>query len=178
MDGLGGIDGLEVEISRTDMAGALRKLQLASNNCIHKALIAANIAEEGIDEVVLVGGSTRLAFVHAYLQAKFPTALVGKVGNEDEAVAQGAAIQAAIIDGQKHTSLDGFFILDRLALAIGVRSARMKVRPDGKATEEVEDDDVMVPAVERNASIPTHRILNGVKPLYKTQRAMTFEVCS
>lgn len=64
-------------------------------NCLE----AARLASEQIDEVVLVGGSTRIPKIQSLLKVAFRTHNLNQSVNPDEAVAYGAAIQAALITG-------------------------------------------------------------------------------
>ena len=76
---------------------------------VEKALKDANLDKNQIHEVVLVGGSTRIPMVQQLLQEFFDGKQLNKTINLDEAVAYGAAIQAAILSGDKAPRLKMFF---------------------------------------------------------------------
>ena len=76
---------------------------------VEKALKDAKLDKNQIHEVVLVGGSTRIPRVQQLLQEFFDGKQLNKTINPDEAVAYGAAIQAAILSGDKAPRLKMFF---------------------------------------------------------------------
>lgn len=73
---------------------------------VQKALKVSKLGKEEIDDVVLVGGSSRILKIQSMLAEFFGSRKLSKAVNADEAVAIGAAIQAALSDGQKHPCLD------------------------------------------------------------------------
>ena len=91
--------------------------------CVNKGLQDANLSAEEIDEVILVGGSTRIIKVQDMLTEHFSFVARGKqlnkMMNPDEAVAIGATIQAGIISGSE--SVADIDYQDALALPIGLR---------------------------------------------------------
>src|SRR6185436_12606460 len=93
-------------------------------------------------EVVLVGGSTRIPKVQQLLQQFFNGKELCKSINPDEAVAYGAAVQAAILSGQSGSSkLDELLLLDVAPLSLGLETAGQ----------------VMTVLIPRNTTIPTKK---------------------
>jgi L1 cell adhesion molecule like protein len=76
--------------------------------------------KEEITDVVLVGGSTRIPKVQEMLQAYFGGKELNKSINPDEAVAYGAAVQAAILTGQSGEATKDLLLLDVTPLSLGV----------------------------------------------------------
>jgi len=79
---------------------------------VYKALRDANMDKSQIHEIVLVGGSTRIPKLQKLLQDFFGGKQLNKSINPDEAVACGAAIQAAILTGDKSKQLKNLLLID------------------------------------------------------------------
>eukprot|EP01090_Pellita_catalonica_P001916 TRINITY_DN11623_c0_g1_i1.p1 TRINITY_DN11623_c0_g1~~TRINITY_DN11623_c0_g1_i1.p1 ORF type:complete len:670 (-),score=160.75 TRINITY_DN11623_c0_g1_i1:105-1817(-) len=104
-----------------------------------KVLGDAGLKKKDIDEVVLVGGSTRIPKMVQMLEGFFEGKKVNKSINPDEAVAYGAAVQAGILRGNvKGSKAEGMLLLDVIPLNLGI------------ATQ----GGVMAPIVTRNSTIP------------------------
>lgn len=104
---------------------------------IEKALTDAKIKMEKIDDVVLVGGSTRIPKVVELLNELFPNKIRSTI-NPDEAVAYGAAVQAAILNNQKDNILNSLVLIDVIPLSLGLETA----------------GGVMETMIKRNTAIP------------------------
>ena len=106
---------------------------------VEKVLRDGKMDRSRIDEVALVGGSTRIPrivkLVSDFFQGKEPS----KAINPDEAVAYGAAIQAAILTGDSFAQTQGLLFMDVSPLSVGIDTV-------GGA---------MMPIIERNTRIPT-----------------------
>jgi len=94
-----------------------------------------------VHEVVLVGGSTRIPKIQSLLQEFFNGKEPSKSINPDEAVAYGAAVQAAILSGKSDEKLDELLLLDVAPLTLGLETA----------------GGVMTPLINRNTTIPTKK---------------------
>jgi L1 cell adhesion molecule like protein len=105
---------------------------------VERCLNDAKMAKSDIHEVVLVGGSTRIPKVQALLQEFFGGKELCKNINPDEAVAYGAAVQAAILTGEGHEKVSELLLLDVAPLSLGLETA----------------GGVMTPLVARNTTIP------------------------
>jgi heat shock 70kDa protein 1/2/6/8 len=104
---------------------------------ISSALKDAKFSAENIDDVVLIGGSTRIPKIRQLLEEMFPGKLKSSI-NPDEAVACGAAIQAAILNNQSDEVIDGIVLVDVTPLSLGIETS-------GGAMEVM---------IARNSSIP------------------------
>ncbi|XP_031569577.1 heat shock 70 kDa protein 1B-like [Actinia tenebrosa] len=106
---------------------------------VEKALRDAKLGKKDIDEVVLVGGSTRIPKIQKLLQEFFNGKSLNKSINPDEAVAYGAAIQAAILSGDQSSEVKDVLLVDVTPLSLGIETA----------------GEVMTKLIERNTRIPT-----------------------
>jgi len=106
---------------------------------VEKALRDAKMDKSSIDDIVLVGGSTRIPKVQKLLSDFFNGKELNKSINPDEAVAYGAAVQAAILTGETHSSVSDVLLLDVAPLSLGIETA----------------GGVMTALIKRNTTIPT-----------------------
>uniref|UniRef100_A0A318D012 Molecular chaperone DnaK n=1 Tax=Kangiella spongicola TaxID=796379 RepID=A0A318D012_9GAMM len=106
---------------------------------VEKALRDAKLDKSQIHEIVLVGGSTRIPKIQKLLQDFFNGRELNKSINPDEAVAYGAAVQAAILMGDKSDNVQDLLLLDVAALSLGLETA----------------GGVMTALIKRNTTIPT-----------------------
>merc|ERR1712053_71214 len=90
---------------------------------VEKALLDAKMDKSSIDEVVLVGGSTRIPKVQKLLSDFFNGKDLNKSINPDEAVAYGAAVQAAILTGDTSETISDLLLLDVAPLSLGIETA-------------------------------------------------------
>ncbi|XP_046805813.1 heat shock protein 68 [Lucilia cuprina] len=105
---------------------------------VEKALNDAKMDKNQIHDIVLVGGSTRIPKVQNLLQQFFCGKTLNLSINPDEAVAYGAAIQAAILSGDKSSAIQDVLLVDVAPLSLGIETA----------------GGVMTKLIERNSRIP------------------------
>jgi L1 cell adhesion molecule like protein len=90
---------------------------------VEKVMKDSKMKRDQIHDLVLVGGSTRIPKIQQILSQMFNGRELNKSINPDEAVAYGAAIQAAIINGVKSKNISEMLLLDVTPLSLGIETA-------------------------------------------------------
>jgi L1 cell adhesion molecule like protein len=134
---------LNMQLTRAKLESLCMDLFQKGIEPLNQALSDAKMSTSEIDEIVLVGGSTRVPKVRELLASYFNkdvSKLCNSI-NPDEAVAYGSAVQAAILSGNKSEKLEQLLLLDVTPLSLGIETAGQ----------------IMTVLVPRNSSVPTKK---------------------
>ena len=165
----GGAKHLQMSVSRSQFEQLIDPLVERCRHPVEQALKDAKLSPSEVDEVVLVGGSTRVPMVHEFVKKLFGGKEPHKGVNPDEVVSVGAAIQGGIIAGD----VKDVVLLDVTPLSLGIET----------------EGGVMTALVERNTTIPvtktetfstaadnqtavTVRVFQGERPMANDNRLL------
>ena len=105
---------------------------------VEQVIKDAKKSKNDIDEIVLVGGSTRIPKIQEMISSFFNGKELNKSLNPDECVAHGAAVQAAILSGNRSDKINDILLLDVIPLSLGIATS----------------GNIMTKLIERNTTIP------------------------
>jgi heat shock protein 1/8 len=108
---------------------------------VERVLKDAKLSKGQVDEIVLVGGSTRIPKIQSMLSEFFNGKELCKSINPDEAVAYGATVQAAVLSGAQSDKISDILLLDVTPLSLGLETA----------------GGVMTPLIKRNTTVPAKK---------------------
>ena len=127
---------MDINLTRAKFEDLCRDLFDSTLDEVKKALKDAKLAAKDIDEVILVGGSTRIPYIQDLVKKELGKE-PNKSVNPDEVVATGAAIQGGVLAGE----VDDLVLLDVTPLSLGIETL----------------GDVMTVLIPRNTTIPTSK---------------------
>lgn len=140
IDSLSGGEDFNATITRARFEEINAALFKSTIQPVEQVLKDANIEKNKVDEVVLVGGSTRIPKIQKLLSDFFDGKKLEKSINPDEAVAYGAAVQAGILSGQATSAETAdLLLLDVVPLSLGVAM----------------EGNIFAPVVPRGQTVPT-----------------------
>lgn len=126
-------------ISRALFEELNKDLFLSTLDPVKQVLDDARLDRSKVDDVVLVGGSTRIPKIQRLLEEFFNGKSLNRSINPDEAIAIGAAVQAAILDDEKSDIAQEIILLDVTSLSLGTET----------------QGGIMTTVIKRNTRIPT-----------------------
>ncbi len=135
-----GID-LYTSITRARFEELCQDLFRSTMDPVEKVLKDSKIDKASVNEIVLVGGSTRIPKIQKLVSDFFSGREPNRSINPDEAVAYGAAVQAAILTGDTSSKTQDLLLLDVAPLSTGIETA----------------GGVMTPLIKRNTTVPTKK---------------------
>jgi len=136
-------DGIDfyTSITRARFEELCQDLFRSTMEPVEKVLRDAKMDKSSVSEIVLVGGSTRIPKIQKMVSDMFSGREPNRSINPDEAVAYGAAVQAAILTGDTSEATQDLLLLDVAALSMGIETA----------------GGIMTPLIKRNTTVPTKK---------------------
>jgi chaperone protein DnaK len=156
------------EIARTDLEGLIGPLVESTLGPCRRAIADAGLDRAGVDEVVLVGGSTRIPLVRRRVQEVFGREPHSRL-NPDEVVALGAAVQAQILAG----GITDMLLLDVTPLSLGIETLGgiVSVLISRNTTIPTMAKEAFTTSVDGQTTVDMH-VLQGERELARDNRSL------
>ena len=141
VDGLADGHDINVPITRAKFEQLCDNLFKKCIAPVDQVMRDSKYSKSDVDDIVLVGGSSRIPRVQQLLREYFNGKELSQSINPDEAVAYGAAVQGAVLSGVNSSKVNDIVLLDVTPLSLGLETA----------------GGIMTPLIKRNTTIPTKK---------------------
>ncbi len=167
--GADGPEHLDLELSRGRFQNMTTDLVDKTKGPVKTAMDDAGLSPSDIDEIILVGGSTRLPAVRDFVEEYFNKKPHMKI-NPDECVAIGAAIQGGIMSGDVK---DDIVLLDVTPLTLGVETLGGVVTPliERNTTIPTEESKIFTTAADNQTTVDIH-VVQGERAMAKDNHSL------
>lgn len=158
---------LIVQITRNDFEKICMDLFLVCLKPIEDTLKKCDLTTDDIDEIILVGGMTRMPKIRDLIKSKFNGKNPNCSINPEEAVAAGASIQGFLLSHRNDPFSEAVTLLDTTSLSLGVETV-------GGVMDVLIDRGTVIPAVENKLySTDTDYVESVVIKIYEGERSLT-----
>jgi molecular chaperone DnaK len=153
---------LQIKLTRAKLEQLTEDLVQRCRGPVEQALRDANLTAQGIDEIVLVGGATRMPMIQDLVRELLGGKEPNKSVNPDEVVAVGAAVQAGVLSGEVKDVL----LLDVTPLTLGIETLGgvMTALIERNTTVPVRKSEVFSTAEDGQPAVTVH-VLQGERPM-------------
>ena len=166
-------DGMPIHFVKTLTRAGFEKMISSlvdrAVNCAKSALKSAGLQPSDIDEVILVGGSTRIPMIQEAVEKYFNGKKANKSVNPDEVVAVGAAIQGSVLVGD----ITDVLLLDVTPLSLGIETMGGVFTKliEANTTIPTKKTETFSTAADNQSSVEIH-VLQGERPMSKDNRSL------
>jgi molecular chaperone DnaK len=159
---------LDITLSRSKFEALIRGLVKKSLEPCQRALSDSKKSKSAIDEVILVGGSTRIPLVQKEVEGFFGKQ-VNQTVNPDEVVACGAAVQAGVLAGD----VTDILLLDVTPLSLGIETMGgvMTTLIQRNTTIPTKKSEVFSTAADNQNAVTVH-VLQGERPMARDNKTL------
>lgn len=136
---------------------------------IQRCLTKAKVKKQEIDEVILIGGTTRIPIIQSEVSKFFDGKTLNKTINPDEGVSIGACLQGCVLSGE----INDILLLDILSIGVGIETMGnvMTKMIETGTTIPVRKEETFSTASDNQPSVEIH-ILQGERPMAKDNKTL------
>lgn len=160
-------DDVSVELTRAKFESLNKSAFDRALDTVKKVMKDAKMEAKEIDDIVLVGGSTRIPRIQEALSEMFGGRQLCRSINPDESVAYGAAVQGAILSGARHVATQSLLLVDVTPLSLGIEC-------EGKHFSVIIPRNTSIPCKKKHTYSTTENYQESIEiPVYEGERPCT-----